>query len=291
MSKNERMTRSSDAVLNFKLLTVGLLGLTGLIAPVLPAWSQAAEAASAPETISAINASNAPAPAAGALPVAPPSVVLPAAAPPLTSPTTLLPPPTWAGLTRAQKTALAPLERDWEVLGPARKTKWLEVAARYPSLPAEEQARLHQRMREWALLSPAERQQARIGYQAAQQMAVGDRQAKWEAYQALSPERRQELAEKAVKKQATKPVTPAAKSTAVLGIQPKSNLVPTPPKAQPAKAVATSVLQAKPGASTVLITQVKTVPTHLQPGQTKIFADPELVDSKTLLPRRRPVSP
>lgn len=287
MSKNERMTRFSDAVLNFKLLTVGLLGLTGLVASVPPAWSQAAAPASAPE------AASAPTPAAAPLPIAAPSVVLPAAAPPLTSPTTLLPPPTWAGLTRAQKTALAPLERDWEVLGPVRKTKWLEVAARYSTLPAEEQARLHQRMREWALLSPAERQQARIGYQAAQQMAVGDRQAKWEAYQALSPERRQELAEKAVKKQAAKPVTPAAKSAAQneVGVQPKSNIVPTPPKSQPAKAVATSVLQAKPGASTVLITQVKTVPAYLQPGHTKIFADPALVDSKTLLPKRRPASP
>lgn len=288
MSKNERMTRFSDAVLNFKLFTVGLLGLTGLIAPVLPAWSQAADPASAPE---ATSAASAPAQTA-TLPIAGPSVVLPAAAPPLTSPTTLLPPPTWAGLTRAQKTALAPLERDWEVLGPVRKTKWLEVAARYSTLPIEEQARLHQRMREWALLSPAERQQARIGYQAAQQMTIGDRQAKWEAYQALSPERRQELADKAVKKQTTKPVSPVAKSTAPseTGVLPKSNLVPTPPKNQPAKAVATSVLQAKPGASTVLITQVKTVPAHLQPGQTKIFADPELVDSKTLLPKRRPVS-
>ena len=43
----------------------------------------------------------------------------------------------------------------------------------------------------------------------------------------------------------------------------------------------------KPGliATTLLITQVNQRPLHQQAGQPKVFADPSLVDPKTLLPR------
>lgn len=59
---------------------------------------------------------------------------------------------------------LALLAKEWDQLDGARKGKWLEIAARYPSLSAEHQQRLRERMAEWAQMSPAERQRARIGY-------------------------------------------------------------------------------------------------------------------------------
>ena len=147
---------------------------------------------------------------------------------------------------------------------------------------------MHERMRAWARSSPAERQQARIAFHAAQQMAAGQRQAKWEAYQALPPEKRQELAAKAAQKLKAKPL--ARHVAANESPQPKSNLVPAVLTAQPIKVVAPSILQAKPGATTVFITQMKTLPAHQQAGQTKVYADPDLVDSKTLLPKRRLVA-
>lgn len=52
-------------------------------------------------------------------------------------------------------------------------------------------------MKDWAQLSPAERQRVHQGYQAAQRVSAAERQAKWERYQALSPERRQALQERA----------------------------------------------------------------------------------------------
>ena len=237
----------------------------GLLA-ALPFLAQAqTEAASAPAGVS---------PAASRLLPAKPSPMVPA--------------PDWNGLTPAQKEALSPLEHDWNGLDDARKSKWLEIAPRFAALPEQERERIHERMRAWAALSPVERQQARVGYQMIQQLKTHDREAKWEAYQALSPERRHELAEKAAQKQvAKKPCLTGKRCTeTTLEATPKSNIVPQPPKIEPAKPVAPSVVQAKPGVSTILITQATMPPAHQQAGQTKVWADPELVDSKTLLPKK-----
>ena len=260
MSKNDglRMMGCFRSVLSLALVL-------GAFVFTQQAGAQAAEAASAPDLVGSTS----------------PQLVLPA---PATAPQ----PPTWVILSPVQKTALMPLERDWDGLDTSSRSKWLSIATRFAALPAEEQARMHERMRAWARSSPAERQQARIGFQVAQQMAAGQRQAKWEAYQALPPEKRQELADKAAQKLVAKP--PARRMAVNDGPQPKSNLVPAALKGQPVKAVTPSVLQAKPGATTVLITQIKTLPAHQQAGQTKVFADPDLVDSKTLLPKRRLVA-
>ncbi|MGS0759360.1 DUF3106 domain-containing protein, partial [Roseateles sp. GG27B] len=51
-------------------------------------------------------------------------------------------------MNRMQKQTLAPLERDWDKLESSNKSKWLEVAARFPALPADEQTRLQERMRD-----------------------------------------------------------------------------------------------------------------------------------------------
>jgi hypothetical protein len=204
----------------------------------------------------------------------------------LPPPATVLAPPLWNSLSPVQQQALAPLETEWDALDASGRSKWLGVATRFSALPPLEQARLHERMRAWSALSPTERQQARMGYQVAQQVGQEQRQAKWEAYQALPPERRQQLAEKAAQKQTAKPVIKPAKPSGS-ALQAKSNLVPAAPKIAPVNAVTPTVLQAKPGATTVLITQVKRLPAHQQAGQTKVFADPDLVDSKTLLPKRR----
>ena len=68
--------------------------------------------------------------------------------------------PAWAALTPVQQQLLAPLGREWHQIDAARKQKWLEVASRFPTLPAEERARIQARMAEWARMSPAERGRA-----------------------------------------------------------------------------------------------------------------------------------
>lgn len=269
MDKNDRMrmTRAAlaPAARPFRLLTTLLLCAAGF-----SAFAQAPEAASAPEAVAA----STPAPLAvtrPAAPVMPPVSALAAA-------------PTWQSLTPVQRDLLAPLERDWDKLGPNQRSKWLNATPRLATLPAPELARLHERMRDWAHLSPAERVDARIGFQVAKQVDAEQRQAKWEAYQALPPEKRQELADKAVaRRQAqTKATGPAAKP---LAAAPKSNIVPAAPKLVTPTPVAGSLIQAKPGATTVLITRGLALPSHHAAGEAKVVADPALVDAKTLLPK------
>ena len=265
------MTRAAPvpAVVPPRLLLTLLLCAAGF-----SAFAQAPEVpASAPEMTPAVAASAPPAP-----PVARP------AAPPLPPVSALAPPPTWQSLTPAQRELLAPLARDWDKLGPNQRSKWLSATPRLASLSAPELARLHERMRDWSHLTPTERADARVGFQVAKQVDAEERQAKWEAYQALPPEKRHELAEKAAaRRQAlTKAADPKAKP---LVAAPKSNIVPPAPKLVAPLAVAGSLIQAKPGATTVLMTRGLAQPTHHAAGESKVVADPALVDPKTLLPK------
>jgi len=52
--------------------------------------------------------------------------------------------------------------------------------------------------------------------------------------------------------------------------------------------VAPTIVQAKPGATTTLMTRRAEPPAHQKPGQPKIAAKPDQVNSQTLLPQRGP---
>lgn len=130
--------------------------------------------------------------------------------------------PTWAELNPAQKLALEPLAASWSRLGEAHKRKWIAVSANFPTMPPGEQARLHSRMAEWAALSPQQRTQARLNFAEAQALPTDDKRAKWEAYQALSPEEKKKLAAGA-----GKPVPPTAAA-----VQPVPQKLASVPKAK-----------------------------------------------------------
>jgi hypothetical protein len=186
--------------------------------------------------------------------------------------------PRWAALTPAQKTALAPLERDWPQIDSARKQKWLEIAARLPSMPPEERQRIQQRMSEWSRMTPEERGRARLQFQEARQISPQERQARWDAYLALPAEERRAL---------------ATSATTVPQVKPKAAAAPTAPKNSPSgraaipapKTVAPTLVQAKPGASTTLISKTADPPAHAQAGKPKIAAGSGAVDRSTLLPQ------
>nr|WP_186329744.1 DUF3106 domain-containing protein [Variovorax boronicumulans] len=107
------------------------------------------------------------------------------------------PSPRWAGLSNAQRQALKPLGPSWNTLGEGQRRKWIALARNFEKLPAEEQQKLHERMGEWVKLSAAERSRARLNFAETERLASEDKQAKWEAYQALSEEERRKLAEQA----------------------------------------------------------------------------------------------
>jgi hypothetical protein len=102
--------------------------------------------------------------------------------------------PVWAELTGDQQTALRPLSSQWPTLSEAQKRKWIALSSNYRALPPPEQAKLHSRMTEWVSLSPQQRTQARLNFAEAKTLSPDDRKAKWEAYQALSPEEKRKLA-------------------------------------------------------------------------------------------------
>lgn len=198
--------------------------------------------------------------------------------------------PSWSSLSAEQRQALAPLQRDWSSIDAPRKAKWLEVAARFPTLAPDERRRLQERMAEWARMTPAERGRVRLGFQEAKQLAPQERQARWEAYQALPEDQRKALADRA-KPAATERSRPAVASAPLDAAVPKQNTVAGKTALPPVKPVAPTIVQAKPGATTTLMTQPPAPPAHHQAGQPKIAAKPSQVDSATLLPKKGPQAP
>jgi hypothetical protein len=197
-------------------------------------------------------------------------------------------PTAWEALTPEQRQALGPLQRDWPSLDASRRSKWLEVATRFPRMSADEQRRLQERMTQWTRLTPAERERARLQFQETRQLPADEKRARWEAYQALSEEERQALAQRAEKpaKGGSRTDNGTRRATTGSGTA-KNNLVELRP-APPARSVAPSVVTARPGATTTTVTTPAAPPLHHQPGLPKIAATPGFVDPATLLPRRGP---
>lgn len=126
--------------------------------------------------------------------------------------------PAWAALNPLQRQALAPLAATWDSLSAGQQRKWLEVSRTYPNLAVADQAKMHGRMSEWVALSARERSAARLNFAAtaeiAKELSPQEKKAKWDAYQALSPEERKKLAN-----QASRPLLGAAPATRPVATQ------------------------------------------------------------------------
>lgn len=105
--------------------------------------------------------------------------------------------PEWKALSAAQQAALAPLAPIWREIDANRKRKWIALSANYDKLSASEQATLHLRMGDWARLSTAERNRARLNFAESSSLSSEEKKAHWEAYQALSPAQKHQLARQA----------------------------------------------------------------------------------------------
>ncbi|MCC7150721.1 MAG: DUF3106 domain-containing protein [Rubrivivax sp.] len=196
--------------------------------------------------------------------------------------------PAWSALSPAQQAALAPLRTHWTGIDADRKTKWLGVAQRYPSLPPAERERIQARMAQWAAMSPTERGRARVNYQELRKLPAAERQASWQAYRALPPEQQQALARRAAPATAAAATAPGPTAVTAPANTTRKRMVPVNPPRTPAKPVTATVVQVKPGATTTLLTKPTNPPPHTQPGLPKIAATPEFVDPQTLLPTRGP---
>ena len=108
--------------------------------------------------------------------------------------------PGWEVLNTPQKLALYPLAERWALLSEVQKRRWLALAQTFPTLPEQEQEKLHNRMTEWASLSAQQRNQARLNYADSNRLARDNKLAQWQAYQALSDEEKRKLAARAAPK-------------------------------------------------------------------------------------------
>lgn len=191
--------------------------------------------------------------------------------------------PDWRELSPSEQKALEPLRDQWSTIDAARKQKWIEIAARYPAMTREQQSRTGSRMAEWAAMSPAQRNAARIQFEQARQVPAAERQARWDAYQSLPSEQREAFGQQA----SQRPPGPAKPKP--LERQANADKPPAAPRpADKPKPVGIGTVQATVGASTRPISQSPTPPRHQQPGLPKIAATPDFVDGTTLLPQRGP---
>jgi len=180
--------------------------------------------------------------------------------------------PRWQVLKPAEQQALSPLQKEWAGIGAERKKKWLEVAARLPSLSQGERERIQERMAEWARLSPEERGRARLQFQEVRQLSPQDRQERWEAYRALPEDQKKALAAKAssapqgASSASGRPVA-AVQDPRAAAPGTKQNRVNPSPGPTLVKAVEPTVVHAKPGATTPLVARPASPPAHHQPGQ------------------------
>ena len=147
--------------------------------------------------------------------------------------------PEWRELTALQKQALQPLSHSWATINEAQKLKWLEVSKNYPALSPADQTTMHSRMIEWVAMSPQQRAAARLNFaktkELSKELSSDEKKAKWESYQALSPEEKLKLA-------ATASPRPTGAATAVKPVEPQKLAV------SPKKSVASQA-----GAGTAVI--------------------------------------
>ena len=194
----------------------------------------------------------------------------------------------WRELTPQQREALRPLEREWGTIGLLQQRKWLELTGRMPKMSIDERARVQARMIDWAKLTPEQRSQARLRYEETKRVPLRDRQARWDAYQSLPSERKQQLAERAslaasVPRRATGLRERTARETGAARLEgatrePAARRTP----------VAPTLVQARPGATTTSIAGIAPPPVHAQAGMPRIAAAPDYVSRSTLLPLRGP---
>lgn len=140
------------------------------------------------------------APAFAQAPAAVPAPVKAAAAKPLDK-------PLWATLSPAQKVALEPLVGEWDKMEGMRKQKWLEIANRFSSMKPDEQARVHEKMREWVRMTPEQRRLVRENYTRAKKIDPSHKSEQWEKYQQLPDEEKQKLAAEAAAARSKKQLT------------------------------------------------------------------------------------
>ncbi len=136
--------------------------------------------------------------------------------------------PRWIDLNEDQKEALSPLQSQWDTFDAERKRKWLAMAARYPQLSPEGKQRFHERIPDYANLTPAQRETARSNFRKAYELPLEQRQSAVDQYKQLPEEKKQAMANNP-KEQTAPPRRPERASRQdAKGVAPSSSASPPP---------------------------------------------------------------
>lgn len=174
-------------------------------------------------------------------------------------------PTDWHSLNPEQRTALQPLEKLWPGMNAEQQRKWIVLVQDFHRMNAQERQVLQGRMSDWARLSPAERTRARHNFDQARSLPADEKRAKWQAYQALPPEQREQLA-----RQGGKPPLSAAPALRP-GLPPQAPRLPKT-AAQPATAQGGMASPAQPPAQ---VNRNTLLPTQPAPGHPRPGSSPE----------------
>lgn len=118
----------------------------------------------------------------------------------------------WGQLGTQERQALAPLAAHWGDISEGQRSKWRTIAKNFDQLSATDQQLMQTRMKEWAALSPVQRNQARLNFNTVQSVSKDQKKTRWDEYQALSEEEKRKLLKKAPAP--AKTTAPSAKPTA-----------------------------------------------------------------------------
>ncbi len=191
--------------------------------------------------------------------------------------------PEWSQLGAREQYILKPLAQGWDQLDAARKAKWLSIAKQYQKLEPEQQARLQERMVSWSQLSPEERTLARMNFAELRSVPKSERQAQWEAYNALPDETKQELARKAAERQQALTHAPSSAASAAPSADKAWSVL------KGGKPVGPVTIQANTGVSTrTLAEQRMAARRGPRIDKTMVMSGLQGIHPRTLLPRPVP---
>jgi hypothetical protein len=166
---------------------------------------------------------------------------------------------TYSELKPSEQSVLKPLANEWDALSATRKKKWRELAARYPTLPAEEQQRITTRMEGWSRMSPEDRRAARDQFrelnspQGSKPESREELKRKWATYRELPPEKRKEL-DAAAKNSRSNPQSDAVKRAGTPPL-PGATIAPPGPSSATSSTPAARVEAIRPPPGSVAATR------------------------------------
>jgi hypothetical protein len=149
-------------------------------------------------------------------------------------------------LSELQKKALQPLAPHWAQISPAQKSKWLAISVNFDKLSNKEQTVLHERMADWAALSPQQRALARLSFNETKSLDPGEKKSQWEAYQALSSDDKKKLA--------------AQQTTGIQGAA-TASIAPSPNKVMRLPGKSTPTSNSSKSSTTIVIDKKTLLPT------------------------------